>query len=81
MIIEIKQPYGKWVPGHKPDVLGHVGIELIQRGIATLADDQTRQDLPPKKAEEEKEQAITVNNYYVMPEAEQEEPKRKPRKK
>lgn len=80
MIIEIKKPYGKWIPGHKPDVLGQVAMELIQRGIAEPADDQTRQDLPPKK-EEEKEQTITVNNYYVLPEQEEEPKKRKHRAK
>lgn len=64
--MKILTPFGKWVPGQMPDVTRKYAIELIERKIAVLADDQTRLDMPPKKAEE-KEQPIVVNNYFMQP--------------
>lgn len=66
MIVKILQQFGKWVPGQMPELTRQYAMELIERRIAEIADDQTRTDLPPKKAEE-KEQPIVVNNYFMQP--------------
>lgn len=66
MKVRILTPFGKWVPGQEPDLTRRYAIELIERRIAIMAEDQTRTDLPPKKAEE-KEQPIVVNNYFMQP--------------
>jgi len=67
MIVKIKIPHGRWVPGNMPDVTRQYAAELVSRGIAEIAEVQGRLDLPPKKAEEEKDQPIVVNNYFMSP--------------
>ena len=47
-----------------PDIHRMQALELISRGLAVMAEDQTRIDVAPKKAEE-KEQPITINNYFM----------------
>ena len=71
MIIRILKPFFKWQPGAEPDVTEDLGFDLIRKGIAVEASDQTRRDLHAKPKDEAQPQQIEVNNYYTQ------EPKKK----
>ena len=72
MIIEIIKPYKKWKPGDKVDVTNELGAQLCFVGIAKLHGSQIRFDSPPKKeqADESDPKQVTVNNYYLIDDAE-----------
>lgn len=87
MIIEILQAHGKWQVGATPDVTRTLAQSLVSEGVARIHADQTRRDYTPAEKEPEP-QPITVNNYFLAPEAEQEqlqketpEPKRRGKRK
>lgn len=59
-------------PGYVTDVLRSKAADLVAIGVAKICTDQSR-DVPPIKKPEEQPQNITVNNYYLTPEPEDEE--------
>ena len=86
MIIEILQAYGKWQVGDTPDVSRTLANSLVSEGVARIHADQTRRDYTPT-AKEPEPQPITVNNYFLAPETEEQlqketpEPKRRGKRK
>ncbi len=86
MIIEILQAHGKWKLGDTPDVSRTLAQSLVSEGVARIHADQTRRDYTPT-AKEPEPQPITVNNYFLAPETEEQlqketpEPKRRGKRK
>lgn len=86
MIIEILQAHGKWQVGATPDVTRALANSLVSEGVARIHADQTRRDYTPAEKEPEP-QPITVNNYFLAPETEEQlqketpEPKRRGKRK